>query len=422
MRRRWLAPHISLLLGLLLLFTSCALPFANGGTTAMSPKARTYLDEAFSFVQKGYVDRDKVDWPTLRTAVFAQAQTAQTYADTYDAIHFLITTLGNHHTFFLDPDQDKQLKARQTYGFGLASGYTQSAHALIVTEVYPGGPAAKAGIETGDAIVAIDGQPVTHFESLSGTDHITFEIRRSSLDHTITAKLDAAPFTMPCSAGRRLPNAVGYIDLYTFVGDDTQSLNCAIQTQQIARDVDASATCGWIIDLRQDGGGNQWAMLAGIGPILGEGKAGALDIPGGGVYPWSYQHGEAINNGNVIVQVAAPYQLKRDHPPVAVLTSSSTGSSGEIMALSFVGRSAARSFGGPTGGFTTVNQSHQMPDGAVLVVTVGYDEDRTGHIYHGESVTPDQQADTNWLSYGTDDDPTVQAARTWLAQQPQCRH
>ena len=56
-----------------------------------------------------------------------------------------------------------------------------------------------------------------------------------------------------------------------------------------------------------------------------------------------------------------------------------------------------------------------------LNVTSGYLEDRTGHIYHGEIITPDQQVDTNWLSYGTEDDPTMQAARAWLAQQPQCR-
>lgn len=417
MRGRQLACRTSLLLVLLLLLTSCALPFIS---TEMSPKARAYLDEAFTFAQKTYVDRDKVDWSSLRQSVFAQAQTAQTYADTYGAIQFLLDSLGIRQAFFVVPDQAKKT-ARQNTGVGMAAGYVQSAHALIVTEVYPGGPAAQAGVQAGDAITAIDGQPVTHFESFSGSTHTTFEIRRSALDHTITVKLDAAPFTMPCSAGRRLPGGVGYIDLFAFSGNDAQSLDCATQIQHVIRDVDAGATCGWIVDLRQDGGGNMWPMLAGVGPILGEGKAGAFDVPDSGVQPWSYLHGASIFNGNVVVQVVAPNQLKRDHPPVAVLTSRSTSSSGEIMTLSFVGRPTARSFGTSTAGFTTVNMTHQMPDGALLNVTSGYLEDRTGHIYHGEIITPDQQVDTNWLSYGTEDDPTMQAARAWLAQQPQCR-
>ena len=37
---------------------------------------------------------------------------------------------------------------------------------------------------------------------------------------------------------------------------------------------DRPGLIGWIVDLRTDGGGNMWPMMAGLGPILGEGIMG----------------------------------------------------------------------------------------------------------------------------------------------------
>ena len=40
-----------------------------------------------------------------------------------------------------------------------------------------------------------------------------------------------------------------------------------------------SATCGWIIDLRGNGGGNMYPMLAGLKPFLGDTVLGAFVGP-----------------------------------------------------------------------------------------------------------------------------------------------
>jgi carboxyl-terminal processing protease len=50
--------------------------------------------------------------------------------------------------------------------------------------------------------------------------------------------------------------------------------------------------CGWIVDLRGNGGGNMWAMLAGIGPILGEGEPGASLGKDGIKRKWFYETAE----------------------------------------------------------------------------------------------------------------------------------
>lgn len=66
-----------------------------------------------------------------------------------------------------------------------------------VKSVSKGSPAADAGIEAGDVVVAIDGQEVTDVEDLlqalathAAGDEVEIEIERGSQEQTLTAKLD----------------------------------------------------------------------------------------------------------------------------------------------------------------------------------------------------------------------------------------
>jgi hypothetical protein len=42
----------------------------------------------------------------------------------------------------------------------------------------------------------------------------------------------------------------------------------AASLQNVLRSLDVPTTCGWIVDLRKNIGGNMWPMLAGLGPLL----------------------------------------------------------------------------------------------------------------------------------------------------------
>jgi hypothetical protein len=85
----------------------------------------------------------------------------------------------------------------------------------------------------------------------------------------------------PAPAARNIPMAsrldvrTGYVFIPYFSGtnpigrvDSTQAMIRAVDT------ADAEPPCGWIVDLRNNGGGNMYPMVAGVGPILGEGVAG----------------------------------------------------------------------------------------------------------------------------------------------------
>ncbi len=53
-----------------------------------------------------------------------------------------------------------------------------------------------------------------------------------------------------------------------FSGQDADGF--ATKLQAIVGELASKGPCGWIVDLRGNGGGNMWPMLAGVGPILGE--------------------------------------------------------------------------------------------------------------------------------------------------------
>jgi len=163
---------------------------------------------------------------------------------------------------------------------------------------------------------------------------------------------------------------------------------------------DRDGLVGWIVDLRQNGGGNMWPMLAGIGPVLGNGTAGSFVFPEGLTTPylaagatltWSYSGGAACFDGQPNTSVTAPYTLRAPAPRVAVLQDGGTGSSGEAIAISFIGRPDTRSFGAATYGVSSANWGFSLSDGGVLQLLVALDRDRNGTTYGG-SIAPDEPA------------------------------
>lgn len=215
--------------------------------------------------------------------------------------------------------------------------------------------------------------------------------------------------------GRLLDEDVGYVLLPRFATFDQEQQDLyATEVQDIIRTLDSASPCGWIADLRTNTGGSTWPMLAGIGPVLGEGQVGAFVDPDGNRTYWYYNDGQARLDDQVGAEATSPaYQLKAAGPPVAVLTGPQTRSAGESIAVAFRGRPNTRSFGQATGGFTTGVQGFPLSDGAMILLTVNTYADRTGHVYEGPILPDEPVTDAN-------PDATLQAALDWLHVQPAC--
>jgi carboxyl-terminal processing protease len=169
----------------------------------------------------------------------------------------------------------------------------------------------------------------------------------------------------------------------------------------------AGATCGWVLDLRPNTGGNMWPMLAGLKPFLGNEPLGTFESPEGSSPPW--KAGQAVG-------VEPPKTLEGlERAWVAVITGPRTASSGEAVTIAFKGRPRTRSFGLPTNGLSTANQNFALPDGAMILLTTAIEVDRTGKRYGGK-VDPDEEHP----AAGPGGDPAMLAARTWLKNASEC--
>jgi hypothetical protein len=227
--------------------------------------------------------------------------------------------------------------------------------------------------------------------------------------------------------GELLGGRYGYVRVPTFApASDSYQLATAFADtiQGLVRAVDGSAPCGWVVDLRHSLGRSVWPMLTGIGPILGAGSSlGSFLDSKGTILTWWYNYGAAgLTNefgvsGETMKVSGAPYVVRAQNPPVAVLTDSLTAAGGEGLVIAFRGRSSTRSFGAATSGVPTSTRTIRLADGAMLVLTQWLYRDRNGRPYD-TSIAPDEPVAQSGAP--ATDDATVAAATAWLATQPAC--
>jgi C-terminal processing protease CtpA/Prc len=141
----------------------------------------------------------------------------------------------------------------------------------------------------------------------------------------------------------------------------------------------------WIVDLRGNGGGSMWPVLAVVAPLLrGDGELGAFVDRDGGRIPWTLRAG-LVSSGPT---PRAQGEAGRREGAVSVLTDGHTASAGEAVTVAFRGLPDVRSYGSPTLGFSTGTETAALPDGLVLTVATSRFADRTGTVY-GSRIAPD---------------------------------
>ena len=319
-----------------------------------------YLNRALDEMQAHALRRESVDWPHLRAEAFARAAQAKTTVDAYAAIRFALASLGDHHSsLHLTPELEKIEQ-----GGGHAAAVEPPPASPFTGRYEPEGRVVKSG-----------------------------------------GKAFALVVVTKC-----------------FPENEAQFVQFESKLQGIVAELDRSHPAGWLVDLRGNVGGNMWPMLAGIGPLLGEGDDLGEFQTFEGRSVWRYRDGVAaeVENGKADAYPAvqgAPYKLAGT-PKTAVLIDRGTGSSGEAIAIAFRGRANTRFFGEHTGGYSTVNETFALSDGASMWLTIGVDADRTGKQYL-EGLGPDEQVLLGGKVLPDDKDPVIQAALRWLGADPQ---
>lgn len=204
----------------------------------------------------------------------------------------------------------------------------------------------------------------------------------------------------------------GYLFVPPFHGGNPKLIQAYADSLQRGIEVLSKTNIkGWIVDLRQNTGGNMEPMIAGLGPLFSAEKLGSLIDVNGKQSAWYYKNGTYSGDGYKGWKVTHPFTLKTSLP-IAVLTGNQTGSSGEIVAISFIGNAKTRSFGQPTWGLTTGNSGFDLRDGSQLFLASTVMSDRNGKAYTS-SVAPDSFTED---LPDTENDETIDAAVKWICE------
>jgi carboxyl-terminal processing protease len=337
--------------------------------TKITPDAAAFLDNALDVMRQHALHGQSVEWTEVRTEAFKRAGGAFNPIDTYPAIYWALVQLG-------DP----------------------GAHLRLPPGLYPDQIALLQQAERD----ALNSGPAAAREQTSIPT--PFTSRRLPEGHIVTVQ------------GRNF----GYVVLPRCSAKDNDGLLLyAADVRRILTDLSAQSPKGWIVDLRGNTGGNMWPMLAGIGPILGDGSVGSFVANDGNV-SWFYQDGKTGTRNPAGLETVSltlqeePVLQTPSVAPVAVLVDSSTASSAEAITIAFHGRPASRSFGSRTAGKSTAVQPFKLDDGAELYLTTAIDADRSGKAYP-DGFTPDEVVSFNGGSMPQEsNDQALLAAQTWL--------
>lgn len=384
-------------------------------SASLSESPKTIVDEVWQLVNENYVDPDfnHDNWEKTREELLDRNYNSKQEA--YRAVRNALNKLGDPYTRFLDPEAYKSLKNQtsgELSGVGLRLEINEENQSLTVVEPLENSPASKAGIQPGDEIIAIDGQP-TSLLSLeqasklirgeSGTE-VNLKLSRAgkglfSLDLT-RAEIELPRVTYELRETNQ--TRVGYIKVKEF------SSHAAEQMREAILDLKEKNPEAYVIDLRNNPGGLLYASIEMARMWLEEGAIVSTVDREGGDRAFQANHTALTDK------------------PLAVLVNGNSASASEILAGALKDNDRAVIVGSKTYGKGTVQSVSSLSDGSGLAVTVARYYPPSGTDINRKGIEPDvktslERSDQVRLSsnpelQGTPQDPQFMSAIDVLRQ------
>lgn len=261
----------------------------------------------------------------------------------------------------------------------------------------------------------VDCYPIIRDVLLDLGDHHSFFLDKAQATQWKTTSATRDIKEMITFNGELLEGNIGYINIGGFSsGDSLSILKYADSLQTLIKSIDNKEIKGWILDLRKNSGGNCWPMLAGVGPLLGNGICGYFVDNDNKWYAWSYNNGFASNESVPVTTVSIEhYELQYSENPIAILTGHNTASSGEILVVAFRGKANTKSFGHSTHGLSTGNAKYELSDGSSLFLTTSVYADRNRTLYGGK-IEPDDIVQSSTNTSQSANDIVIDKAKNWI--------
>lgn len=364
------------------------------------------FERGWQIVADNYV-RDNfngVDWEAVRERyrpLAAQITSPETF---WDMMEDMVAELNDNHSRFVRPDRfgaEFDIDLSNPAGSGL--GWTameiwpaREDEDLQIWHVCASGPAASAGLQRGDVILAINGHPVARGpDGFERADYRHALVGNGSVTLTVAQGPDTAPTDVTLAYGggagcdgwgygllSEAPR-VGYLRIPAFSGDsDTNTLDL------IRRMEEETPLDGLIVDVRHNPGGNADRDIA-IFTTGIFGKTGAL------------RAGSTLT----IYRIRGPVRWN-ETTSVVVLTDGASHSAAEYFATAMQQSGRALLVGMPTAGNTEGINSWGLPDGSLIRLAWMTLILPDGSTLEGAGVQPDIRAPLG--AWGLREIPDVQ--------------
>jgi carboxyl-terminal processing protease len=302
------------------------------------------------------------------------------------ALHGLLEALDANSSY-LNPTEYKQFKEHKSDGkAAIGAAISKRFGYGAVISVTPNGPAAKAGVESGDIIEAIDGRS-TREMSLAELRSLLNGQQGSNVALTIVRARKAEPVkltvtrdnvTSPPVTDKMLEDGIGYIK--------ADSLTKG-KAQEIAQDIKRLQHAGakkLILDLRNSAEGEEQEGVAVANLFLNHGTIGYVQ---GQKYPKETFTAEASKAVTSL--------------PLVVLVNRGTAGPAEIVASAILENARGDVVGDKTFGVGSIQKVIEIADGSALILSVAKYYTPGGKAIQDAAVTP------NILVADKDDDAAL---------------
>jgi len=357
--------------------------FGNSVYAAWQDSPKTIVDEVWQVVNNEYVDGtfNQTNWQTVRQELLSRNYSNSQEA--YTAIRNALKNLNDPYTRFLDPKQYKSLTDQtsgEVSGVGIRLEKDEQTKAIRVVSPIENSPASRAGIRSGDLILAVDGRstqemtleavsamirgrvgtPVQIRISRSGAEPMNIALIRSQIE------VPTVHYTLRQEGAMK----VGYIRLDEFSSHAAEQMQKAIQT---LKEQQAQA---FVLDLR----GNPGGLLQSSVAIAQMWMDNAPVV-------------RTVNRQGTNQEFRAANRRSLTTLPLAVLVDGRSASASEILSGALQDNKRATVIGSQTFGKALVQSIHPLSDGSGLAVTIAHYYTPNGTDINHTGITPDIKVD-----------------------------
>jgi carboxyl-terminal processing protease len=322
---------------------------------------------------------------------------------TYGAIKGALTTLDDPYTIFIEPEPAAQEKAQLEGQFGgIGAFVNRDEDGRVILDPMRDQPAEKAGLETNDILVAVDG---TSLLPEMTTDEIVLMIRgevgttvvltveREGVEDPIDITIERAVIETPSAHWRVLEEdpAIGYIQLTAFTERSNSELDQAFD------ELTGQGAETFILDLRGNGGGLLDAAVDVASQFIRNGVIVREDRKSEGERTYNVRGGGKALDQNLVV-----------------LVDGGTASASEIVAGALQDYDRAMLIGEKTFGKGSVQLIYELSDTSRLHVTVAKWFTPNGNEIDGTGLAPDIEVLFTEEDHAEGRDPQLERAISFL--------